>query len=231
MERHPSSATCSPSARMISGLTSACSWSSTSATMTRRSTPTWGAASPIPGASRMVSTMSSISLRVESSTLGTLGHLVRRRRSSTTTMSRTTGKVYREPRCRAASALLAVDEALERSRVGVGDEAGADLAPGGVVHLRDREAIALHALDVGHVAVAAHALVPDRDSADLGLVAHGVAIRLGLAVPLPGIAKPGDAAAVGNVPGAVAVVEMVAAGATATATAAASPGLAMPGSG
>src|ERR1700674_823964 len=62
---------CSPSHLTISGFTRVCRLVSVLITTTRSPTPTWGAASPTPGAATIVSTMSSISLRMLLSTRGT----------------------------------------------------------------------------------------------------------------------------------------------------------------
>src|ERR1019366_2585601 len=72
---------------MISGLARWRSWLSTLMVMTRIETSTWGAASPTPGAATIVSIISSIRRRIESSTLPTLGAFRRRTGLSSATVT------------------------------------------------------------------------------------------------------------------------------------------------
>src|ERR1700736_1986014 len=80
---------CSPSHFTISGFTRVCRLVSVLITTTRSPTPTWGAASPTPGAATIVSTMSSISLRMLLSTRGTRFAFWRRIGASWVRMGRT----------------------------------------------------------------------------------------------------------------------------------------------
>src|ERR1700704_1849697 len=89
MERQPSRPICSPSHFTISGLTRTCRLVSVLITTTRSPTPTWGAASPTPGAAIIVSTMSSISLWILLSTRATRFAFWRRMGASWVRIGRT----------------------------------------------------------------------------------------------------------------------------------------------
>src|SRR5258706_2047543 len=95
MDRQPSRSRSSPTDFTIRGLTSSWSRSSTSTTQTDSASPIWGAASPTPGASRIVWVRSSSSPWRNRPKLSTGSPLIRRRGSPSRTMGRTlTPRVY-----------------------------------------------------------------------------------------------------------------------------------------